>query len=260
MAQVASTPIDRPAWIELTSPDAAASGDFYSKLLGWQVEVTTDPQYGGYAMARLNGEDAAGISPKQSPDDPTVWGLYIGTRDVDALAGSVTAAGGSVLIPPFDVGDQGRMAVFQDPTGAFFSAWQSRSMRDFATQSPNTFGWAELNARGVEKALPFYSSLFGWSQKVSSAGEGLPPYHEFQVDGESIAGAWEMDPNIPAEVPSYWAIYFNVDDVDASFQRALDLGATEVVAPQEMPGGKFAIVNDPQGAAFGFMRVDAPPA
>ena len=260
MAQAASTPIDRPAWVELTSPDAGASRDFYSNLLGWQVEVAPDPQYGGYGIARVDGEDVAGIGPKQSPDAPTAWGLYIGTRDVDALAGQVTAAGGTVAAPPFDVGDQGRMAVFQDPTGAFFSAWQSRSMRGFGTQAPNMFGWAELNARGVEKAIPFYTGVFGWSHKFSPSSDGQPEYNEFQVGGESIAGAWEIDPNVPAEVPSYWLIYFNVDDVDGAFRRAIDLGATELVAPQEMPGGRFAIVNDPQGAAFGLIRVDEPPA
>ena len=57
---------------------------------------------------------------------------------------------------PFDVGDQGRMAVFQDPAGAFISAWQGTRMGGFQTNAPNSFSWAELNARGVEKALPFY--------------------------------------------------------------------------------------------------------
>jgi uncharacterized protein len=256
----ASTPIDRPAWVELSSPDAAASRDFYSKLLGWHVEVSPDPQYGGYGIARVDGEDVAGIGPKQSPEAPTAWGLYIGTNDVDALAGKVTAAGGTVVAPPFDVGDQGRMAVFADPAGAFFSAWQSRTMRGFGTQAPNTFGWAELNARGVGRAIPFYEQVFGWSTKVSSLGDGQPEYNEFQVDGESVAGAWEIDASVPAEVPSYWTIYFNVDDVDTAYRRAIDLGATEVVAPAEIPGGRFAILTDAQGAMFGLIRVDAPPA
>ena len=260
MNAAASDPIDRPAWIELLSPDAAASRDFYSQLFGWQVEVSPDPQYGGYGIARLNGEDVAGIGPQPSPDAVTAWALYIGTTDIDALAAKVTGAGGSVAVAPFDVGDQGRMAVFQDPTGAFFSGWESHAMRGFGTQAPNTFGWAELNARGVEKALPFYGDVFRWAHKVSSTGEGLPEYHEFTVGDESIAGAWEMDRAIPAAVPSYWAIYFNVDDVDAAFQRALDLGATELLAPQAMPGGRFAILSDPHGASFGIIRVDAPPA
>lgn len=59
---------------------------------------------------------------------------------------------------------------------------------------------------------------------------------------------------VPAEVPSYWQIYFNVDDVDAAYARALELGATEMLAPQDFPGGRFAIVSDPPGASFGLLK------
>jgi predicted enzyme related to lactoylglutathione lyase len=61
---------------------------------------------------------------------------------------------------------------------------------------------------------------------------------------------------VPAEVPSYWQIYFTVEDVDAAYRKALDLGATELVAPQDMPGGRFAIVSDPEGASFGLLRME----
>jgi len=44
--------------------------------------------------------------------------------------------------------------------------------------------------------------------------------------------------------------------VDARYQKAIDLGAREMVAPQDMPGGRFAIVTDPQGAAFGILKVE----
>jgi predicted enzyme related to lactoylglutathione lyase len=37
--------------------------------------------------------------------------------DVDALADRVAEAGGTLVAPAFDVGDQGKMAVFQDPSG-----------------------------------------------------------------------------------------------------------------------------------------------
>ena len=60
---------------------------------------------------------------------------------------------------------------------------------------------------------------------------------------------------VPAEVPSYWMPYFNVGDVDAAFQKALGLGATEVVSPMPMPGGRFAIISDPQGATFGLLKI-----
>jgi hypothetical protein len=64
-----------------------------------------------------------------------------------------------------------------------------------------------------------------------------------------------MNERIPAGVPSYWQIYFIVDDVDRAFQKTLDLGGREMVAPQEFPGGRFAIVTDPQGASFGLLKM-----
>jgi predicted enzyme related to lactoylglutathione lyase len=245
---------NRPSWVELSSSDAAASRDFYARLFGWNVEVSPDPQYGGYAIAKVDGHDVAGIGPTQMPGQPTAWGIYIGTDDVDALTESATAAGGSVLAPPFDVGDQGRMAVFQDPSGGVISAWQATAMRDFLTDQPNTYGWGELNARGLERAVPFYERTFGWSSKASEMGEGAPPYTEFLDGGESIAGAQEMQSMVPAEVPSFWQVYFNVDDVDESFHRAVDGGATAIAPPADFPGGRYAIVADPQGAAFGLLR------
>jgi uncharacterized protein len=254
MAQATATLINKAAWVDLSSSDAQASRDFYSKLFGWKVEVNPDPQYGGYALAKLGGNDVAGIGGVQTPDAPTAWSLYFGTNDIEDLAVRVQAAGGTVIAPPFDVGDQGKMAVFQDPTGAFFSAWQGTRMGGFQTDEPNSFSWAELNARGIEKALPFYTTLFGWTTKTSEMGEGQPPYTEFQLDGQSVAGAWEMSPMVPAQVPSYWQVYFAVDDVDSAFKKAIDAGGREMLAPQDFPGGRFAIVSDPQGASIGLLK------
>ena len=254
MSTTTSITTNRPVWVDLATPDAAASRDFYSRLFGWQMDVSADPQYGGYATARAGEEAAAGIGPKQNADQPTVWSLYVATDDVDALADKVVAAGGSVFAQPLDVGDQGRMAIFQDPSGGVISAWQSKQMSGFGTQRPNMFGWAELNARGVERAIPFYQQVFGWAHKETEFAPDQPPYHEFQIDGQSVAGAWEMSPHIPAEVPSYWQVYFAVEDVKAAFHKALDMGGSELVAPSDYPGGEFAIVSDPHGANFGLIK------
>jgi predicted enzyme related to lactoylglutathione lyase len=254
MAETITSVANRPAWVDLASADAAAARDFYAQLFGWTVEVNPDPQYGGYAIATTAAKDAAGIGPKMDPNGPTVWNLYIGTDDIDALAERVSAAGGAVLMAPFAVGDQGRMAVFQDPAGAVISAWQGTRMGGFQTDGANAFGWAELNARGIERDLPFYSAVFGWTTKTSPMGDDTPPYTEFQIDGRSIAGAWEMNPMAPPEMPSYWLVYFAVDDVDAAHRRAIELGGTERVAPQDFPGGRFSIVADPDGAGFGLLK------
>jgi predicted enzyme related to lactoylglutathione lyase len=256
MAQTITGIANKPAWVDLATSDAGAAREFYGKLFGWNVEVNPDPQYGGYALARLGGQDAAGIGSKMDPSAPTAWALYIGTDDIDALAKRVGDAGGTVIMAPFDVGDQGRMAVFQDPAGAFISGWQGTRMGGFQTDAPNSFGWAELNARGVDKALPFYTQVFGWTVRTSPMGDGQPDYNELQVDGQSVAGAWEMNAMVPAEVPSFWQIYFAVDDVDAAHQKAIELGAHELNAPQDFPGGRFSIVSDPQGAGFGLLKTN----
>jgi predicted enzyme related to lactoylglutathione lyase len=255
MAQATTSLVNKPAWIDLSSADPAGSRDFYAKLLGWQVEVNPDPQYGGYAIAKLDGKDVAGIGPTQAPGAPTAWNLYIGTDDAEDLAKRVTAAGGTVVAPPFDVGEQGRMAVFQDPSGAFISGWQPSAMFGFQSEVTGAFEWAELNAWGIEKTIPFYTTLFGWTTTVSPMGEDQAPYTEFKVDGESVAGAWEMNKMVPAGVPSYWQIYFSVDDVDASYAKAVEGGAREMLPPQDFPGGRFAILSDPQGAGFGLLTL-----
>lgn len=256
MAETKTAIANKPVWADLASSDAAGSRDFYSKVFGWKIEVNPDPQYGGYGMAKVGGTQVAGIGPKMSAEQPTAWSLYIGTDDADDLAKKVQAAGGKVIAPPFDVGDQGRMATFQDPSGAFISAWQPKAMAgSFPVGEPNTFGWGELNARGVDKALPFYKKVFGWTTKTTEMGPDSPPYNEFQLGGESIAGGQEMNKMVPAQVPSYWLVYFAVGDVDKSFKTATQAGARELVSPMDFPGGRFAIVTDPQGAAFGLLKM-----
>jgi uncharacterized protein len=254
MADVKTAVVNTPVWVDLASKDPEGSRQFYAKLFGWNIEVDPDPQYGGYGVAKVDGRDVAGIGPVQGEGAPTAWSIYIGTADADALAESVQKAGGTVVAPPFAVGELGRMAVFQDPSGAFISAWQASSMPGFGPQGAGRFGWAELHARGIEKAIPFYQSVFGWAIKQSEMGEGMT-YYEFQVDGQSIAGGMEMNAMVPAQVPSYWLVYFAVDQVDTTFEQAKAAGATELVAPQDFPGGRFAMLTDPQGAAFGLLKM-----
>jgi hypothetical protein len=254
MAESTVTWAGKPVWIELSTSDPEASRAFYSRLFGWEVEVTADPQYGGYAIARSGARDVAGIGPSQAPGAPTAWMVYLGTPHVDDLAARARAAGATVVAEPFDVGDMGRMAAFQDPAGAFISAWQPKTMAGMRAEGSGTFAWAELSARGFDRAVEFYREVFGWEAEARPI-DGGQVYTQFSLDGEPIAGGMEMNPAIPAGVPSYWMVYFSVADADASFRQALEAGAREMVAPQEFPGGRFAIVSDPQGAVFGLHQL-----
>jgi predicted enzyme related to lactoylglutathione lyase len=247
-----------PSWLDLSSTDPARSRDFYGKVFGWKIDVG-GPETRGYGMAKTGDKFVAGIGPNQDPNAPSAWMIYIGTRDVDALAKKVEAAGGKVVAPPMKVMESGRMVVFQDPVGAYFAAWEPNQMNGFdVTSAPDSFGWGELNARGIDKATAFYTKVFGWSQKTSDMGDANPPYTEFKHDGQSILGAMEMNPMVPQEVPSYWMAYFTVADVDKAHGKATDLGAREMMEPQDFPGGRFSILSDPQGAVFGLLKMETP--
>jgi uncharacterized protein len=255
MANAATSVANKPIWIDLGTTDPDASRAFYSKLFGWQIEVNPDPQYGGYALAKSGGHDVAGIGPQMSPDAPSAWSIYIATDDADALAAKVEAAGGKIVAPPMQIGDQGKMVVFQDPSGAFLGAWQAQAMNGFHVGATNGFGWAELNARGLDKDVPFYRSVFGWTARTAPMGEGMPDYTEWQVNGESIGGGMEMTADFPAGMPSYWLVYFGVADVDAAFAKGVEAGGKAMVPPTDFPGGRFGILADPQGAAFGLLKM-----
>ena len=54
------------------------------------------------------------------------WTLYICSDSADETVAKATQAGGSVIMPAFDVMDLGRMAVLHDPTGAVFCVWQPK--------------------------------------------------------------------------------------------------------------------------------------
>src|SRR2546428_661690 len=85
MAEAKTAVAHKPIWLDLSSSDAAASRDFYSKLFGWKVEVNPDPQYGGYALGEIGGKDVAGIGPKMSAEAPTMWLGYIATSEAEGM-------------------------------------------------------------------------------------------------------------------------------------------------------------------------------
>jgi predicted enzyme related to lactoylglutathione lyase len=112
------------------------------------------------------------------------------------------AAGGKVIVAPMEVGDQGTMAFIAVPLMRCHRRMAAEQMTGAQSMGKaNTYGWAELNARGADKAIPFYKKVFGWGEKKSEMAEGMD-YTEFLAGGESIAGGMEMNSMVPAEVPS----------------------------------------------------------
>ena len=241
-----------PSWIDIGT-DVEAATTFYSGLFGWTFQ-SAGPDGGGYGVfTNANGRQIAGIGPQASPGPP-FWAHYVTVADVDDTAGRAQAAGGTVVMAPFDVMDAGRMAVFQDLEGAFFSAWQpGTNVGCEVVNEPGAFCWSELNSRDLAKATAFYPAVFGWDVADS---EGEMEYAEWKLGGESIAGMLPMPADVPAEVPPYWLVYFAVDDADVAAAKAVGLGGQNMVA-MDTPAGRLAVLADPQGAVFAVIALAA---
>ncbi len=239
------------SWVDIGT-DVQAAKQFYGALFGWGAMDAGPPeQTGGYGFFTKDNKMVAGYGPQQNPGPPA-WSVYIAVSNADQAARKVEDAGGKVVVAPMDVMGAGRMAVFQGPDGAFLSIWQPGEHKGADLIRENgAMSWVELNTRDVDVAKRFYPAAFGWTVQTH---EGEMTYHELHLGSEAVGGMMSMPPQVPADVPSHWLVYFGVDDVDVAAARANELGG-RVMGPMDFPGGRLAVVIDPQGAVFGLLRM-----
>jgi predicted enzyme related to lactoylglutathione lyase len=172
---------------------------------------------------------------------------------VDESARRARELGAAVLSEPFDVMDLGRMAVVRDPTGAVFALWQAgKSIGARRVNETGAACWSELATRDTSVAEKFYTRLFGWKAKTSEYGGA--PYTEFLLGDRSIAGMMAIRDEW-GPMPTYWAVYFGVDNADESTSRAQRLGGRVLTPPTDIPNvGRFSIVQDPLGATLSLFQ------
>jgi hypothetical protein len=236
-----------PSWVDLGSPDPQGAADFYGALFGWECPEGP-PETGGYRVCTIGDAPVAGLGPQQNPGPP-VWASYVNVDDADAITEKIIANGGSVIVPPMDVMDFGRMAVYADPIGAVISVWQPGTHPGAGVvNEPGTLSWNELVTTDVDASTAFYGAVFGWGAETH--GEGAGAYTEWQVGGRSIAGMMLKPAMMPAEIPPHWSVYFAVADTDNAVARVTELGGTVVMPPMDIEPGRFAVVSDPTGGVF----------
>jgi uncharacterized protein len=262
-----------PCWVDTSEPDPEAAVDFYTGLFGWEFEDVMPPESEGrYFLARLRGGDVAAVgSIPEAVPQVAMWNTYVWVDSADDTASKVRAAGGAVVMEPFDVMDAGRVAVLTDPEGAAFCAWQAKENKGAAiVNEPGSLNFNGLNTRDIEGAKSFYGSVFGWTTLALDGGAEmwtLPGYGDYlerdnpdlrkqtaEAGGpegfvDVVAGINPIPDDQP-DTPPHWSVTFAVDDADATAAKATELGGTVIVPPFDAPWVRMTIINDPQGATF----------
>ncbi|MFN2137091.1 MAG: VOC family protein [Candidatus Promineifilaceae bacterium] len=254
-----SYPDGAVSWVDLATTDVAGAKRFYAGLFGWTFSDLPIDSGGVYSMAEIEGKQVTGLGQlppeMQQQGVPPMWTAYVNHHSIDLVVERTGEAGGSVLMPPLDVMDSGRMTNIQDPTGAAIGVWQPKQHKGAQLQHvPGALTWAELQTKDVPAAKKFYHAVFDWDYEVDANDYVLA-----KKGDNALAGMMEIQEDW-GETPPNWTVYFQSGDVEASVVKVKELGGSVLVPP--MPAGelgKFAVAQDPQGAVFSILEYKAAP-
>ena len=248
--------IGAPIWSDCATTDLKGAEAFYASVFGWSATREADTKGAIYSVQRLNGKRAAGLYEltKELRDMgvPPHWATYFSVTDLEESLRKVSESGGVLLDGPIDEPGVGKMAVIQDPVGAYLRLWSPvEGQEGEVFNETGAMMWNELCTRDVDSAARFYKAVLNLDPKVIDAGGR--PYTLLQADGHPVAGILEMTPEMSVE-GSTWDVYVAADDVDDVVQRVKKAGGSVVAEPFDLPvGARMAVVKDPFGAVFEIM-------
>ncbi|GAB2449366.1 putative enzyme related to lactoylglutathione lyase [Conyzicola lurida] len=115
---------------------------------------------------------------------------------------------------------------------------------EFRTGQPR---WADLVSRDTDRAVDFYTGLFGW--QATAAPSEFGGYITFSRDGHNVGGLMENGPD--PGVDDIWTVYLEVDDARETAEAAQTEGA-EVLELEDLADlGTWLVITDPTGARVG---------
>lgn len=113
---------------------------------------------------------------------------------------------------------------------------------------PNPVVHFEVMGKDAAKTQKFYADLFDW--KVDASNPMNYGVVEAQ-DGSGIGGGVGATP----DGQTYVTVYVQVDDIDATLEKAGGLGATVVMPKMDVPGGPtIGLFTDPDGNLVGLVH------
>ena len=112
----------------------------------------------------------------------------------------------------------------------------------------------EITGQDGDSLKAYYAELFGWRIDSSNPmGYGIVDRQEnLSDDGVGIGGGVTAG---PPGYPGHVTVYVQVPDVEASLQRAEELGGTRMMGPETvMEGVEIGLFTDPEGHVIGVIK------
>ncbi len=234
--------------VAISANEIAASGAFYAKVFGWQLQPMSSELTGVLMPAGPTGALRAGI-PAGFPGIVP----YIAVSDVEAMLGRVVAAGGMVEKASWKVPMAGTFARFKDPSGTIYGLTDSMvpvampriEMPFGANPKPPAGSICSLEMYALDgpAAAQFVGDLFGWASLAT-----MPQFMAFDP-GAGVGGVFQ------SHTPAVTALaYIYVDNVEASLLAIAGAGGKVMGEAMRMPGmGCFGYFSDPSGTAMGLI-------
>ncbi|MCU1687007.1 MAG: glyoxalase [Amycolatopsis sp.] len=238
-------PEGTPTWIDLAVSEPDQARAFYRAMFGWDYRLVRTST-GDQSICLLRDQPVAAFRHTSTPGGgASRWRMYFATEDCDDASRRVAASGGTVLEPPVEMLDLGRVAVAEDPTGATFGLWQGRALVGAeVVNEPGSLVRNDLLTPDPEPARVFYADVFGYTLDRNEDLPGADFTFLRRPDGYEIGGIFGSPGAAPA-----WATLFEVADTDIAVKNAVAAGGT-AAAPEDSPYGRTAVLTDPAGTEF----------
>jgi predicted enzyme related to lactoylglutathione lyase len=120
--------------------------------------------------------------------------------------------------------------------------------------STGRFVWYDLMTQKTDKAVKFYTELFGWGTQTETIDK--TKYTMFTENDEMIGGV--MTPP-DKNTPTAWVTYLSVNSIESAAKYATQAGGTVLIPPTKAGDhGRFSLISDRQGATINFWQSNNP--
>lgn len=130
---------------------------------------------------------------------------------------------------------------------------------------PTTVGQYCIRVTDLERSVHFYTEIIGLKEQGRTE---IPNVNEVHLAADQGGGRMQLAKFAETMAPqpldhgnALWKIYFNVDDCQATWQKAMDAGYTSVMAPERLERWPVvvAFLYDPDGYLVELVQHDGTP-